>query len=76
MNLIENVNLFQSLNDPNMDCRNASHYCVAALQQKQQPHLIQENLRDQPAKKILLNFQITYVLNRPKIYIGESKTHF
>lgn len=53
-----------------MDCRNASHFCIAALQQKQQAHLTHENLRNQMAKKILLNFEVTYVWNRPKSYIS------
>ena len=56
-----------------MDCRKASHFCVAALKQKQRTHLLQEDLRNQTAKKILLNFEVTYVRNRPNSYISKRK---
>lgn len=54
-----------------MNCRNSSHICVAALQQKLAENLTQGgDLRNQPAKVIKLNYEITYVWNRPNDYIS------
>lgn len=59
-----------------MDCRDPNHFCVAALQQKRQKHVVQESFRNQPAKKIQLNFEITYVWKRPESYISKLRKRF
>lgn len=56
-----------------MNCQNSSHYCVAALQQKQNKNSIEGNLRNQLAKIIKLNYEVTYVWNRPNDYISTAK---
>lgn len=66
----------QTLNDQEMNCRNSSHYCVAALQRKEAENSVQGgNLRTKLAKVIKLRYEVTYVWNRPNDYISmPSKT--
>lgn len=68
---IAELHFFQTLNDPEIDCRNPKHYCVAALKQKQRPTSVGDNLRNQLAKVIKLNYEVTYVWHRPNSYISK-----
>lgn len=70
----ENFHIFQSLNDPDTDCTNSDSYCIAALQQKQLPDSDVENLREEPAKVIPLNYKITFIKRRPNTYKSKTNT--
>lgn len=55
----------QTLNDLDKDCLEPDNYCIAALQQKPEPHLMSDNLRHVPAKELPFGFRLENMANQP-----------